>query len=719
MKSLASCLLKVVEGIYQDYLSTYPTDKLDSDRDLSRLTQLVKSRGIGLFTLDLPNLDSILLDGLQTGRLSLDGALCKRASKRIHVPRLFRGIWLRVFDVSGSLKEEPDPTSVFFLRQLCCLGKKLELGCTHQRVRNTLDEYRAIESSIHRPTLRWADDCLGSDDAIGANHLCDASTRSIWSDEPLLWDERSCDSKFNRDRAHYLLRECQRNFDALAYAIGKFNVDEFYVALQLSAAGIGFKHGPGAVADLSKKEFKYDFPYWPAKLEAFFPFEQNGVTGITESQVETYGSDEGFRTPVFPHSGKVSSDVHQVDRTLFSLLENECENILDGGPLCSPDISGVQRRRPSISEPFSRLYAVPKTAKGPRLIAAEPTAHQWCQQFTLKFLSERMSGLFGDYFITLRDQEPSKRMARQASLDGTMATVDLSSASDRLSCWLVERAFRSNPSLLRALHSHRTRGLTIDDSEYFLLRKFATQGTAVTFPIQSLVFLVIALTASGFRARDPSDFCLRTSHRLYKLRNQVRVFGDDIIIPKDGYDDLCCLLTILGLKVNHGKSFSKGYFRESCGGDYFMGYDVTPVKTTSYSSAGPTSRQSLIDYSNNLFKKGLWHAAKTVESTIPGWVFRNLPVVSARGSGCGLVSFCGSSVVHLRKRWNERLHRHDVLSYTVMAVSKRKKTTSTNAVLQYFAENPSPNNHWEHGVASVPKTRDRLRWEFPFYAMGQ
>lgn len=717
MKSLASYLLKVAEGVIVDYLLAYPTDKVDSVRDLSRLTHLVESRGIGLFTLDLPSLDSLLLQGLECGRLSLEGPLCKAASKRIQVPRLFRGIWLRIFDVGGSLKEEPDPTAVFFLRQLCCLGKKLELGCTHQRIRNTLDEYRRIESSIHRPTLSWIDDCLGSDDAISANHLCDDSTHSFWSDEPLLWDERPNDSGKHRNRLRYLLRECQRNFDTLAHALGKLNVDEYFVALQQSAAGIGFKHGPGAVADLSKKEFKYDFPYWPAKLEAFFPFEQNGVTVFRGTGEEPDGSDSGLQSTVFPHSGKVPSDVHQVDCASLPLFGNEQTHPMDGSEDCSPNFSGVQRSRPSISEPFSRLYAVPKTAKGPRLIAAEPTAHQWCQQFTLKFLSERMSGLFGSYFVTLRDQEPSKRMASIASLTGTLATVDLSSASDRLSCWLVERAFRRNPSLLRVLHSHRTRGLINPmDGEYFQLRKFATQGTAVTFPVQSLIFLVIALTASGFRTRDAADWCVSTSPRLRQFRSQVRVFGDDIIIPKHGYEDLCLLLTTLGLKVNTEKSFHRGAFRESCGGDYFMGYDVTPIKTKSLSSAGPTARQSLIDYSNNLFQKGLWNAARAVESTIPDWVYRNLPVVSARASGCGLVSFVGSSVDHLRKRWNKDLQRYEVRSYNVMSVSRRKKTTSTNAVLQYFAENPSPSNHWEHGLASVPKTRDRLRWEYPFYA---
>nr|UJQ85376.1 MAG: hypothetical protein 3 [Leviviridae sp.] len=721
MKSLANRLLKVAEGVLKDYTSAYPADIKDVWRDLSRLTLLVENRGLGVFTLDLPCLDAALLNGLQTQRLVLDGGPCKRASKRIHVPRMFRGIWLRIFDVSGSLREDPDPTAILFLRQLCCLGKKLEVGCTSPRTKEVLDEYRKIETSLHRPTLRWCDDDLGSDDVINAVHLCDGSTDSFRQHESLLWDERSHFDSYSGKDIGDLLRKCQRNFDAFANAIGKFEPVTYCDSVPIWSNGIGLKHGPGAVADLNKKEYKYDFPYWPAKLEARLPFEQFGCTNIGTIEPVSYDTDQLYQSSILPNSGQSEDGLVAVDSLEPSLFCDEPQ-----GTIHETQRSGRTSRfersvksRPSLSEPFSRLYAVPKTAKGPRLIASEPTAHQWCQQLTRSFLESRLSGLFGDKFITLKDQEPSKQFAQRASLDGSMATVDLSSASDRLSCWLVERAFRSNPSVLRALHSHRTRSLRVRFNELeedFLLRKFATQGTAVTFPVQSIIFFICAITASGFVANGPEDFIVRGGKtRLTGLCNKVRVFGDDIIIPKHGYDRLVLLLTLLGLKVNLKKSFFKGHFRESCGGDYFMGYDVTPVKTKSLAATGPNSRQALIDYSNNLFTKGFWNAAKSVESTIPRWVINNLPVIGVDIGGVGLTSFCGSYVDHLKKRWNRHYHRYEVRAYTLKSIARRKKTNSANAVLQYFSEAPCPTTKWEHGIASVPKTVDRLRWEYPYY----
>jgi hypothetical protein len=687
MKSLANRLLQVAGGVLTDYSLSYPTDKKDVDRDLSRLTLLVKNRGLSAFTLDLPELDAILLDGLQSERLSLGCPLSRRASPRIHVPRLFRGIWLRIFDVSGSLKEEPDPTAVFFLRQLCCLGKKLEVGCTTPRIESVFDEYRKIESSLHQPTLCWSGDDLGTDDAIHAVYLHDSSTRSVRGDEPLLRDTRSHSAE--NQRISNLLRKCQRNFDAFSKLLGSFEPLNYCRAVQRNGRGIGFKHGPGAVADLKSKEFKYDFPNWPAKLEALFPFTYCATTSPQYIGGRDYNA--GHQLDIF------TDDYSQPD--------------------LSPHGDGLGSGRPAACEPSSRLYSVPKTAKGPRLIASEPTAHQWCQQLTARFLIERSRTIFGGHFVTINDQEPSKEFALRASLTGQMATVDLSSASDRLSCWLVERAYRSNPSVLRALHSHRTRSLFNPmTKEYFLLRKFATQGTAVTFPVQSFIFLIIALTASGLDCSHPDQLLVGKGNKIDRLTRSVRVFGDDIIVPKHGYDDLHLLLTTLGLKVNESKSFSSGSFRESCGGDYFQGYDVTPVKTKKLSPTDPTSRQSLIDYSNNLFQKGLWNAAAVVESMVPKWILRSTPVTGVDSGGFGLTSYVGSSVQHLKTRWNPLLQRTEVLMYALNSVSKRSRTKSANAVLQYFAEDPSPLNKWEHGVTLVPKARDRLRWEFPWFA---
>jgi hypothetical protein len=265
--------------------------------------------------------------------------------------------------------------------------------------------------------------------------------------------------------------------------------------LDAEGKGIGFKHGPGAVSERLKNWEKSQFPYWSDKLEVLFPFE-----------------------------------------------------------LCGKS-AGNDRDRPINHELASRLIWVPKTYKGPRLIAAEPASHQWCQQSILSFMNEQFKKHFKGFFIDLRDQSKSNDLVLSASRDRSLATVDLSDASDRLSCWTVERALRRNPSLLHHLHAARTRLLSDNISQepsFLKLKKFASQGTATTFPVQSLVFLIIALTASVNGKI--------TWTKLWKLRNQVRVFGDDIILPTPGYERLIRIMDLLGLKVNVAKSYAHGHF---------------------------------------------------------------------------------------------------------------------------------------------------------------
>lgn len=730
MKSPANSIFRVAQGIFKDYLATYPTDILDVSRDEKRLAQLIKERGIGVFTLDLPALDNLLLQALENGRLIVEGALSKRASKTILVPRLFRGLWLRIFDNGGNLRELVDSNSILFLRQILCLGKKLELGCSEQRRKAVVSKYYDIEAEIIAPTLAWDNDFLGHDSEIDSVSLTDSICSSSESQSFLPNDMLEY---YERDRTHDLLRRMQQNADFFSTALGTFDPYQFSDEISNNYSGIGLRHGPGAVADQSQREYKYEFPSWSAKLQKLYPYEHFGIVGV--GRVEQ-GSILCQPDLFSKHSDKNVSDKSErgVSLVLPSDCSESCDGLLpivaniqsggDGIPSVHQD-RGTPRfgstRIPSRHEFPSRLIAVPKTARGPRLIASESVAHQWCQQLTKRFLEERLSSLFDNNFIAFRRQDLSGNLVQRASLTRRLTTVDLASASDRLSCHVVERVFRRNKSLLRSLHATRTRWMvdTVSVQPNFLkLKKFASQGTAVTFPIQTIVFFLAALTSSGFLATKESDFLCnkRICNSLGRLRNKVRVFGDDIILPTHGYGDLKLLLGALGLEVNKEKSFSKGHFRESCGTDCYKGDNVTPIKTRTLDPTTPQSRQSLIDYSNNLFQIGFWHAAVAVESILPGYVTRNTPVVGLDCGGVGRISFCGSNIDHLRSRWNKKLQRKEVRSWSIISTSKRKPTNTASALLQYFAEDPIPTLKWVHGITEVSRSRDGLRWEFPYYA---
>lgn len=645
MKSQVSVLLHVVRGLFRDIHAAYPALK-GSDLDFQRIALYSRERGLAFFTLDLPNLDALLLQGLETGRLSLSGPLSKAVSKRTKVPRLLSGLWLRVFDRNACLRQEVDPLAILFIRQLSVLGKKLEVGCTAGRLSAAYTEYHNVERNLRNPSLRWDLDHFSVRD-LGILHLGDCLVHSRCEESGQL--EFQLDSHFD-SRDEHLLRRCQQVADIICQSFGFFEPVTYSLGLEEDNKGIGFKHGPGAVAERQKNWEKSEFTYWPRKLSSWFPF-----------------SDCAF---------VATSDMGQ----------------------------------PVNHEPAARLIDVPKTSKGPRLIAAEPVAHQWCQQIVWRWLREKIESNFRGYFIDFRRQHLSGEMVIAASLDRHLATVDLSSASDRLSCWTVERMFRMNPSLLSSLHAVRTRSVrhTMPNGQnsFIKLKKFASQGTATTFPVQSIVFLIIAL-ASCFDEKEP------TMARIWKLRNHVRVFGDDIVIPRHGYAKLCRLMNLLQLKVNDSKSYVHGQFRESCGTDAYAGYDVTPVKPRFIVCNGPKLTQAVIDTVNNLFKKGFWHASNSLAQTLPMRTIRAQRIVSADSIGfSGFISFSGSDESHLVKRWNPMLQRVEVRVWGLSPKSTTKVRGGYASFVDFVSRRHDP---WIPRVVSEYRhnlqIRDNLRWE--------
>jgi hypothetical protein len=157
-------------------------------------------------------------------------------------------------------------------------------------------------------------------------------------------------------------------------------------------------------------------------------------------------------------------------------------------------------------------------------------------------------------------------MAQQGSIDGSFATIDLKSASDMISIALVRELVPDIWfQLLMTIRSPRIRIKQLDlDMD---LNMISTMGNGFTFPLMTLIIISLIYAV---RCRVPS------SPYLYMDWGKTCVFGDDIIIPTHEYDDVCEVLVRAGLLVNHEKSYRSGLFRESCGGDYYRGVDVTP-----------------------------------------------------------------------------------------------------------------------------------------------
>lgn len=210
----------------------------------------------------------------------------------------------------------------------------------------------------------------------------------------------------------------------------------------------------------------------------------------------------------------------------------------------------------------SRLVAVPKDSRGPRLICVHPKEAVWIQQGCRvnleRAITDRRSPCFGR--INFQDQGVNGKLALQSSIDRELVTLDLKEASDRISCLLVRHLF--GDYAYEYLSCSRADKVQLMDKRIINLKKWAPMGNALTFPVQSLLFF--SLVQAGIRLRYGVN-C-----------NEVYVFGDDILFPRKFYDGAVGALIAAGLVPNVSKTFQHGFFRESCGVDAYRGIDVTP-----------------------------------------------------------------------------------------------------------------------------------------------
>lgn len=214
----------------------------------------------------------------------------------------------------------------------------------------------------------------------------------------------------------------------------------------------------------------------------------------------------------------------------------------------------------------SRLDTVPKNQETSRTIAIEPSGSMALQLAAGMYLE----GTLRSIGLDIRKQEPlNQGLARAGSIDGSFATIDLRSASDMISIDLVRALLP--PEWFRLLCTIRSGSIEVKGHGDIQLHMISTMGNGFTFPLMTLLLTALIY---GYRAQ-------RRGPNLYIDWARTAVYGDDIIVPSTEFAGLCEVLESVGLVVNTDKSYSEGPFRESCGGDYYEGYDVTPFYVTS------------------------------------------------------------------------------------------------------------------------------------------
>lgn len=389
------------------------------------------------------------------------------------------------------------------------------------------------------------------------------------------------------------------------------------------------KHGPGATAERISGNRKYDLLHWHSRLEQYFPYD-------------LFGSSRP-------------------------------DLVLEG-------LDSIEFLDPDAELPVE-VISVPKTLKAPRIIAKEPVCMQYTQQAILELLVPAVEKHpLSSGAVNFTRQDSNREKARLSSEKAqSLATLDLSEASDRVLASLVWDMLDNTPNLRGAIFACRSTRAHVPGMGVYPLTKFASMGSALCFPVEAMVFYTIIMLAmhkaKGIRP---------TYSSIKSMKDGVRVYGDDLIVPVDMVQAIVEHLTLYGLKVNENKSFWNGKFRESCGMDAYDGQCVTPIYVR---RKAPSDRQhveeivSWVSLSNQLFKRGYWRAADYCKRVVESALKRKLKLVRSLSQGLGLHTFKECVSIDA---WDHVLHRF-VASVPVFTAKPRpSKVDGYGALMKFF-----------------------------------
>jgi len=380
------------------------------------------------------------------------------------------------------------------------------------------------------------------------------------------------------------------------------------------------RHGPGSTADRITGNSKYNRMDWTQRLENYFPILSNA-----------FHNESVFDSEEFKHF-RVKTDEEEL-------------------PV--------------------RVVFVPKTLKSPRVIAIEPCCMQYAQQaisgYLIDYLESKCDLTAGH--INFTDQSVNQRLALHASRDSSFATIDLSDASDRVP-WTGVRDMLSPYNgnmqnstsdvgfdLINAIDACRSRKALLPDGRVLSLKKFASMGSALCFPVESMYFFTLCVIASLEEKQ-----LMPTYRNVRLVCHDIYVYGDDIIVPTNVANKTISTLQEYYCKVNSSKTFLTGKFRESCGVDAYNGDNVSPIYIRELPPDSLRNAKAIISWvetSNLFYFQGCWQTSAFLRKHVERYT-GELPVVGKNSPALGVHSFQKFGSVD---RWSQDLFRPEVRAY--------------------------------------------------------
>jgi hypothetical protein len=335
-------------------------------------------------------------------------------------------------------------------------------------------------------------------------------------------------------------------------------------------------------------------PMCPAIVDEAINVFTRWTTDATGSRITVSGTLD--RISVGPGAAIGASGGSFYHKAFASTLTATSETLVEFYKLfvnARPSEIGIWRdaeeQRSNQFRPFqivrgSRQSVVDKNVTTGRVICTEPSLNMMFQQGVSSQIEDILES---EVHLNLATQQSFNReLAKKGSCDGSFSTIDLKSASDLISIRLVDAFCSGNPELKWLLHVLRSPETQIPGVGWAKLHMVSTMGNGFTFSLMTLI--LSALVISVYRYLG-----IPIRKNRGRFVGNFGVFGDDIIVTDKATRLMMDVLVYSGFLVNRDKSYVEGYFRESCGGDFYQGRPVKGVYVKTLNS--PQDYVSLIN----------------------------------------------------------------------------------------------------------------------------
>jgi hypothetical protein len=410
------------------------------------------------------------------------------------------------------------------------------------------------------------------------------------------------------------------------------------------------------------------------------------------------------------------------------------EKVIPIPHLWSPD-NGVCSRT-------SLLTFVPKNVKVSRSICMEPNTLMFFQQGVLDQMSRLLRISHFGHFIHLRDQSFNRKLSELGSKTGLIDTLDLSSASDSLSYELVKKIFPTSWQIvMRATRSHKVK---LPNGDVLTMKKFAPMGSALCFPTQCIVFCAVSILSACLDSygksgsTDTFSSWLSPQHIVEVIAKfwqhpsttvvdgeyqPLGIYGDDICVDSQLTSTIMSILESLGFVVNVEKSFtSTQLFRESCGGFYLKGHDITPLY---FSIKGvrevtnPEHVASHVHLINECWKRRYKFLYRFLRHSMLAWGSDSNPIPHVTDSNIFGILCNTPRNNHLRRRYNKNYQRDEIRVWTIAYTVRFFPGNLLGALesyehMRWWAGRPRAEDS-DDDLSSVPRYdtgRPGLRWRW-------